>query len=105
MQTWIEREQSSIDRFGVGWWVITDKNNGSVIGLAGLHYTKYLEMQYVLHKDHLHKGYAIEVALACKEYAFKHLRVKEMYSLCRGKNICCTKCSKENWHGKNGDCN
>ena len=87
VQTWIEREQSSIDRFGVGWWVITDKNNGSVIGLAGLHYTKYLEMQYVLHKDHLHKGYAIEVALACKEYAFKHLRVKEMYSLCREEDI------------------
>ncbi|MDY5951017.1 MAG: glutamine-hydrolyzing GMP synthase, partial [Helicobacter sp.] len=87
VQTWIEREQSSIDRFGVGWWVIADKNNGSVIGLAGLHYTKYLEMQYVLHKDHLHKGYAIEVALACKEYAFKHLRVKEMYSLCREEDI------------------
>ncbi len=87
VQTWIEREQSSIDQFGVGWWVITDKNNGSVIGLAGLHYTKYLEMQYVLHKDHLHKGYAIEVALACKEYAFKHLRVKEMYSLCREEDI------------------
>ncbi|GAB0172922.1 hypothetical protein NHP164001_09380 [Helicobacter trogontum] len=87
VQAWIEQEQTNLDRFGVGWWVITDRNDNNVIGLAGLHYTQYLEMQYVLHKDHLHKGYAIEVALACKEYAFKHLRVKEIYSLCKEDNI------------------
>ena len=87
VQEWIANERANHDKFGIGWWVIVDKISGAVIGQAGLHYTQYLEMHYMLHKEHLHKGYAIEIGLACKEYAFRHLRVKKLYSLCREDNI------------------
>lgn len=87
VQEWIEDERINHDKFGIGWWVVVDRVSGAVIGQAGLHYTQYLEMNYMLHKDHWHKGYAIEIGFACKEYAFRHLRVKKLYSLCREDNI------------------
>ena len=86
VREWIEKEKKNYAKFGVGWWIIEDKQSGEFIGQAGLSYTQRLELSYMIKKDHWHKGYALEVALGCKDYAFKQLRAKELYCLCREDN-------------------
>ncbi len=48
---------------------------------------KVLEIGYLFNCDYWHKGYAIESAIACKEYAFNILNAKEIYSIIRDTNI------------------
>ncbi|RDU71315.1 glutamine-hydrolyzing GMP synthase [Helicobacter aurati] len=87
VQEWIENERTNYQKFGIGWWVVVEKQSGEVIGQAGLCYTTYLELSYMFHKNYWHKGYALEVGQACKDYAFKHLRAKEIYCICREDNL------------------
>ena len=46
-----------------------------------------LEIGYLFNKKYWHKGYAIEAASACKEYAFNVLNVNEVCSIIRDTNI------------------
>lgn len=75
------------NKFCLGLWFVVDRISGVTMGQIELCYTTYLEMNYMLHKDYWHKGYAVEIANACKEYAFRCLRVKKLYSLCKEDNI------------------
>jgi RimJ/RimL family protein N-acetyltransferase len=43
-----------------------------------------------------HNGYAIEAAIACKEYAFEKLNANEVFSIIRDNNIASQNVAKRN---------
>ncbi|WP_456060310.1 GNAT family N-acetyltransferase [Brachyspira pilosicoli] len=73
------------------------KENNKLIGQAGLTMqninikingsNELLEIGYLFNKNYWHKGFAIESAVSCKEYAFNKLNVDRVYSIIRDNNI------------------
>ena len=47
-------------------------------------------------KAYWHKGYATEAAIACKEYAFKVLNARNVYSIIRDTHIASQKVAERN---------
>jgi ribosomal-protein-alanine N-acetyltransferase len=85
-QEWIDWTLKSYESHGFGKWAVCLKNTNEVIGDCGITYqtTQDLtlpELGYRLSKTYWHKGYAIEAAAACKEYAFSHLGMTVIYSI------------------------
>lgn len=81
---WLKKQLVCYETDGIGLWAVVLKENGEVIGQCGL--TKQLwwgenvvEVGYLFRKDFWHKGYATEVAVACKDYAFNRLGEKRVY--------------------------
>jgi RimJ/RimL family protein N-acetyltransferase len=69
------------------------KNQKNIfIGECGLSIEKingkeYLELEYVLKKRYWHKGYAVEMASACKKFAFSTLNAETIYAIVHHGNI------------------
>ncbi len=89
---WLKKQLVRYETDGIGLWAVVLKENGEVIGQCGL--TKQLwwgenvvEVGYLFRKDFWHKGYATEVAVACKDYAFNRLGEKRVYSIIRDLNL------------------
>lgn len=62
--------------YGYGMWLITLKENNTVIGRAGLEYKEGfegLELGFMLGTEYQHKGYAYEACKAILEYAREEL--------------------------------
>ena len=88
---WLERQFKRYLKYGFGLWAVELKESGEVIGQAGLTIQPYnefevLEIGYLLKKKFWHKGYAIEAAMACKEYAFEVLKADKVYSIIKSDN-------------------
>lgn len=61
-----------------------------------------MEVGYLFQKKYWHKGYASEVAIACKEYAFNEVGVDEVYSIIRDTNVASQKVAVRNGMTKRG---
>lgn len=77
------------------------KDTGEMIGQCGLTLQLWknkevLEIGYLLQRKYWHKGYAIEAARACKEYAFTKLDAKEVFSIIRDINVSSQKVALRN---------
>ena len=82
---WIER---NIDRYctlGFGLWAVCLKETGEMIGDCGL--TMQMingqikpEIGYHIRRDHQQKGYAAEVAIAVRDWAFDNTPFRVIYS-------------------------
>lgn len=101
VQKWLDKQLERYYKFGFGLWAIIDKETEDFIGQAGLSIQdceeeKLLEIGYLLKKKYWHKGYAIEAAMACKEYAFNILNYTEVYSIIRDNNINSQNVAKKN---------
>lgn len=77
------------------------KESGELIGQCGLSMQpcedrELLEIGYIFQKQHWHKGYATEAAVACREYAFDILNADEVFSLIRDTNIASQDVAKRN---------
>lgn len=88
---WLNRQLERYKQDGIGLWAVIDKQTGQFVGQMGLTYqdvegTRELEIGYLLKKKYWHQGYATEVALACKEYAFDVLRARRVVSIIRDTN-------------------
>ncbi len=92
-QEWLDKQ---IARYkndsGFGLLAVILKENGEMIGQCGLTLQdcidkKVIEVGYLFQKAYWHKGYAIEAARACKEYAFNVLKAEEVFSIIRDTNI------------------
>lgn len=88
---WLDRQIARYQKYGFGLWAVVVKENGRMIGQCGLTMQPWndrevLEIGYLLRKDCWHKGYAIEAAKACKEYAFTKLNADEVCSIIRDTN-------------------
>lgn len=101
VQNWLDKQLSNYRRDGFGLWAVCLKETGELIGQCGLTWqavagNPVLEIGYLFRRSFWHKGYAIEAAKACKEYAFTHLKAEEVFSIIRDTNIASQKVAERN---------
>lgn len=90
-QEWMDRQLGRYQKWGFGLWAVILKETEEMIGQCGLTMQPWkeeevLEIGYLLNRSHWHKGYAIEAAKACKQYAFAILKADEVCSIIRDTN-------------------
>lgn len=98
---WLDRQIMRYKNDGFGLWAVILKENGEFIGQCGITMQEWEEKRvpevgYLFRKEFWHKGYATEVAVACKEYAFEKLGITEIYSIIRENNIPSQNVAKRN---------
>ncbi len=88
---WLERQ---IERYknGFGLWAVILKNSEQLIGQCGITIQdccgkEVLEIGYIFNRSFWHKGYAIEAAKSCRDYAFDTLNADEVFSIIRDNNF------------------
>lgn len=101
VQAWLNRQIERYRTDGIGLWALILKQTGEMIGQCGLTVQpwkggKVTEIGYLLRYDFWHKGYALEVAAACKKYAFEVLHADEVCSIIRDTNIASRKVAIRN---------
>lgn len=92
VQEWLDRQFARYNKYGFGLWAVILKENDEMIGQCGLTMQSWkdgevLEIGYLFQYRYWHKGYAVEAAKACKEYAFEILNADEVCSIIRDTNI------------------
>lgn len=100
-QEWLDRQINRYKDYGFGLWAVILKETDEMIGQCGLTIQEFnnkqvLEVGYHFQKAFWHNGYAIEAAIACKEYAFKILNADEVFSIIRDNNIASQNVAKRN---------
>nr|WP_312578027.1 GNAT family N-acetyltransferase [Sedimentibacter sp.] len=101
VQKWLDQQIKRYNDHGFGLWAVILKETDEMIGQCGLSMQdcngrQVLEVGYLFQKTFWHKGYAIEAAIACKEYAFKILNADEIFSIIRDTNIASQNVAKRN---------
>lgn len=91
VQAWLDRQISRYKKYGFGLWAVILKETDEMIGQCGITMQPWkdeevLEIGYLFQRAFWHKGYAIEAASACKEYAFEKLGADEICSIIRDTN-------------------
>lgn len=91
VQAWLDRQISRYAKYGFGLWAVILKETDEMIGQCGITMQPWkdeevLEIGYLFQRVFWHKGYAIEAASACKEYAFEKLGADEICSIIRDTN-------------------
>ncbi len=90
---WLNRQLHRYEMYDhrFGFWAVVSKETKEMIGQCGLTLQpwkdkEYLEIGYLLRRDHWHRGLATEAAQACKEFAFTQLQAPAVYSIIRDTN-------------------
>lgn len=91
VRKWINRQLTRYRKEKIGYYAVILKENGKLIGQAGLMRSNFneedvVEIGYILDNGYWHHGYAIEAARACMEYAFEELNLKSVYCSIRPEN-------------------
>jgi len=91
VQNWLTNQLKRYEQSGYGLWAMIDKKTGVFIGQVGLtdqnvEGKQELEIGYLLKREFWKKGYGIEAAKACKEYAFQVLDKDRVTSIIRDTN-------------------
>lgn len=91
VQEWLDRQIFRYRKWGFGLWAVILKETDKMIGQCGLTMQPWkneevLEIGYLFNRMYWHRGYALEAAEACKEYAFKVLKAEEVCSIIRDTN-------------------
>lgn len=89
---WLDRQLGRYAEYGFGLWAVILKENGELIGQCGITMQDWNgrqvpEIGYLFQKAFWHKGYATEAAVACRDYAFGTLGLKEVFSIIRDNNF------------------
>lgn len=101
VQDWLDRQLQRYAKDQVGLWAVVLKESQEMIGQCGLTLQDFcgrqvLEVGYLFQKAFWHQGYALEAAIACKEYAFAALKAEEVFSIIRDTNIPSQNVAKRN---------
>lgn len=101
VQNWLDRQFGRYRHDGFGLWGVVEKGSNELIGQCGITYQEFdgkrvPEIGYLFKKEFWHKGFAIEAAVACREYAFHTLGFEEVYSIIRDTNIASQKVARRN---------
>ncbi|NCE66128.1 N-acetyltransferase [Pseudoflavonifractor sp. 524-17] len=88
---WLDRQIARYKKWGFGLWGAVLKETGELIGQCGLTMQPWkdgevLEIGYLFQRAFWHRGYAIEAAAACRQYAFAVLNASEVCSIIRDTN-------------------
>lgn len=88
---WLERQFTRYKTDGFGLWAVILKESRELIGQCGITLQEIgndqvQEVGYLFRKEFWYKGYALEAAVACREYAFETLHAPEVYSIIRDNN-------------------
>jgi len=85
--TQIERISDYVDRHGYGFFAVERKDNHRFIGFTGIcepgfeaYFTPCIEIGWRLSRENWGYGFATEAALACIDFGFDKLNLKEIYS-------------------------
>ena len=85
--TQIERISDYVDRHGYGFFAVERKDNHWFIGFTGIcepgfeaYFTPCIEIGWRLSRENWGYGFATEAALACIDFGFDKLNLKEIYS-------------------------
>lgn len=101
VQEWLDRQIGRYENDGFGLWAVLLKENGRVIGQCGLTMQdcgerRVPEVGYLFERAYWHRGYALEAAAACRDYAFRELGADEVFSIIRDNNIPSQKVARRN---------
>ncbi|MCX4262234.1 MAG: GNAT family N-acetyltransferase [Alistipes sp.] len=98
---WMQKQLQRYKDYGFGLWGVILKDTNEMIGQCGLTMQEYKtaqvpEIGYLLAHKYWHKGYAVEAAMACREYGFNTLKFDELYSIIRDTNVASQKVALRN---------
>ena len=88
---WIDENIMRYKRDGYGYWAVMEKASDTFIGVAGLILEQaddenHVGVGYIYKKAYWGKGYALEGASACVDYAFNILHQNEITAQIRPEN-------------------
>jgi len=91
-KAWIEKNTLRYNNEGFGLWAAILKENNMFVGDCGISLqvidgVKVPEIGYHINKKYTGKGLATEAAIACRNYGFNELGLKEIYSYMKYTNI------------------
>lgn len=92
VEQWIERNRHRYRDDGVGLWAMELTKTGEMIGDCGVivqqvEGERLYEIGYHLRRDFWGQGLATEAAIACRDWAFAHLKTDHLISLIRPENL------------------
>lgn len=93
VRAWLANQRRRYEEDGFGLWAVVLRQTGEMIGQCGLTWqdkgdgTRGVEVGYLFQRAFWRQGYATEAAVACREYAFQELGVKEVCSIIRDNNL------------------
>jgi [ribosomal protein S5]-alanine N-acetyltransferase len=92
VEQWIARNLQRYQDDGVGLWAMELTNTKEIIGDCGVILQNVdgellYEIGYHLRRDLWGQGLATEAAIACREWAFAHLKTERLISLIRPENL------------------
>lgn len=92
VRDWIDRNIERYEIFGFGLWAVVLKETGEMIGDCGLTMQNIggkikPEIGYHIRRDQQRKGYAKEVARACRDWAFENTPFNMIFSYMKYTNV------------------
>lgn len=89
---WLRRMQQRYADDGFGLWAVVLQGSGEMIGQCGITRQwidddEVIEVGYLFERAHWHRGYAVEAASACRDWAFRALDIDEVYAKVRSTNV------------------
>lgn len=114
---WINENIMRYNRDGYSYWAVIEKSSNNLIGVCGLiaeqaDNENQVGIGFIFNKGYWGKGYAVESASACVDYAFHILKLNEITAQIRPKNTSSRKVAEKlgmsikkqfirNYRGKN----
>jgi RimJ/RimL family protein N-acetyltransferase len=91
-EAWIARQTARYARDGHGLWLVEERSTGVALGTVGLiaqfvDGANEVEVGYLVHRPYWRRGFAVEAALAVRDYAFSSLGRARVISLIRPANL------------------
>jgi [ribosomal protein S5]-alanine N-acetyltransferase len=92
VEQWIERNRQRYRGDGAGLWAMELSKTHELIGDCGIVLQevageRLYEIGYHLRRDFWGQGLATEAAIACRDWAFAHLKTERLISLIRPENL------------------
>jgi RimJ/RimL family protein N-acetyltransferase len=89
---WLQRVLAAYARAGHAFWMVERLADGARVGQIGLLPKEIdgrpeVEVAYMVHRPFWRQGIALEVAMACRDYAFTTLRAPRVVCMIRQENL------------------
>ena len=89
---WLRRMQQRYRDDGFGMWAVILRDTGEFVGQCGItrqqiDADEVIEVGYLFQRRHWHRGYAVEAATACRDWAFLTLDIEDLYAKVRSTNV------------------